>query len=132
MLKQKVVVDSYAWIEYFIGSEKGERVKKMIENPSIDIITPSIVVAEVTSITKREQRDVEEAYSHMTTNTQIITLDAQQARKVGEKHAEIRKTIKDFGMADVIILMTAQSLNAKIITGDPHFKGMKEVSLFLE
>ena len=42
---------------------------------------------------------------------------------------EIRKKIKDFGLADVFVLLTARKLNAKIITGDPHFKGFKEAIL---
>ena len=44
----------------------------------------------------------------------------------GMTHAEIRRKIKDFGLSDAYVLAAARKLNAKILTGDPHFKNMKE------
>jgi predicted nucleic acid-binding protein len=37
--------------------------------------------------------------------------------------------MKDFGLADAYVLATARKLKSKILTGDPHFKGMKEAVL---
>ena len=42
----KYVIDSYAWIEYFMGTKAGEKVKAIIEN-SDEKITPTICLAEV-------------------------------------------------------------------------------------
>ena len=58
-------------------------------------------------------------------------LGAGSNPRIGEESAresetEIRKKIQNFGMADCVILLTARKLNAKIITGDLHFKGFKE------
>jgi hypothetical protein len=33
------VIDSYAWIEHFIGSEKGREVKEIMENAD-EVYTP--------------------------------------------------------------------------------------------
>ena len=38
----------------------------------------------------------------------------------------MRKKFKDFGLIDSMILLTTRKLDAKILTGDPHFKGFKE------
>jgi len=38
----------------------------------------------------------------------------------------MRKTAKDFGLADAYVLATARRLKSKILTGDPHFKSLKE------
>ncbi len=35
-----------------------------------------------------------------------------------------KKTIKDWGMADSVILATARSASAKVVTGDRHFGGL--------
>lgn len=41
-------------------------------------------------------------------------------------HAEIRQVEKDFGLADACVLATARKLKSKVLTGDPHFKNVKE------
>ena len=43
----------------------------------------------------------------------------------GQKHAEMKSKIKDFGLADACVLAGAEKINAKILTGDPHFEGIK-------
>jgi len=40
-----IVLDSYAWIEYFLGSVSGRIVKEYLE--SEEVCTPSIVLVEV-------------------------------------------------------------------------------------
>ena len=42
----KYVIDSYAWIEYFMGTEAGEKAKPLIEG-SEEKITSTICLAEV-------------------------------------------------------------------------------------
>ena len=42
------------------------------------------------------------------------------------KH-ELRKKIKNFGLIDSILVAKQQELNCKIITGDSHFKNLKNV-----
>jgi predicted nucleic acid-binding protein len=39
-----VVYDTYAWIEYFLGTSKGAQVKKLLDKGGY---TPSIVLAEI-------------------------------------------------------------------------------------
>ncbi len=46
------VYDTYAWIEYFRGSEKGAVVKRLLE--SQEGYTPSIVLAEAARKYRRE------------------------------------------------------------------------------
>lgn len=38
----------------------------------------------------------------------------------------MRKTMRDFGLADAYILAAARKLDAKVLTGDKHFEGVKE------
>ena len=123
----KHVIDSYAWIEYFIGSEKGERVKDVLMSHSDEVFIPEVVIAEVVSITAREKRDVEQAYKGLLSFSKIFDSTPDFAKEVGLLHAEMRETIKDFGLADTFVLLTAKKLNAQIVTGDPHFKGLKNV-----
>ena len=121
----KYIVDAWAWIEYFRGTEYGAKLNDILEDPTTDIYTCAITVAEIISKTARESRDVEAAYDMLLSNSQIVKLDEQISKQAGIFHFKMRQTIKDFGIADAFILAAANKLEAKIITGDPHFKGLK-------
>lgn len=51
------------------------------------------------------------------------------SREAGLLHALIRKKIKDFGLIDAFVLLTARKIKARVLTGDNYFKGFKEVIL---
>ena len=53
-----MIFDSYAWVEYFIGSKRGEVAKEYLEGG--EIITPDIVIAEVARKYVREGIDARE------------------------------------------------------------------------
>lgn len=125
----KCVIDAHAWIEYFIGSDRGNKVKKIVESKENEVFSSIITIAEVVSATKRENRDAEERYNDMINLSKIYFISLEFAKEAGILHAETRKKIKDFGLADAFVLLTARKLNAKILTGDPHFKGFKEAIL---
>ena len=57
---------------------------------------------------------------------QEISVDEEISLQAGLIHCEMRKTIKDFGLADAYILATARKLKSKILTGDLHFHEIKE------
>lgn len=122
----KYVIDSWAWIEYLIGSDSGEEVKQIIENKGNEIFTCILSIAEIASMTKRENRDSDSAYKAMLSLSKIYNLDNDLAKEAGLFHAEIKKTIKDFGLIDSFILSIAKKIKAKVVTGDEHFRAIKE------
>lgn len=125
----RYVVDAYAWIEYLIGSEAGSEVNTILENESNEIYTCAVTVAEVISKVSREGRDVEVAYDVLVNNSQVIDVDEELSKETGLLHAEMRKTEKDFGLADAYVLATARKLKSKVLTGDKHFRNVKEAVL---
>ncbi len=125
-MTEKYVIDAYAWIEYLIGREAGTKVKQVIEEENNEIYTSAVTLAEVISKIARQKQNVETAYDILTSNSNIIDINDQLSKETGILHAKMRKTKKDFGLADAYVLATAIKTNAKIITGDPHFKGIKE------
>jgi len=52
----KYVIDSYAWIEYFMGTKAGDEVKSIIEN-SEEKITPTICLAEIYAKTLKVENE---------------------------------------------------------------------------
>ena len=124
-MNKRITADAYAWIEYLDGSKRGEPLRDHI-NERAETFTSAVTLAEIISKAARTGRDYELAYTIITGNSTIITADEQISYKAGILHAEIRKTIKDFGLSDAYVLATARSLDAKILTGDPHFKDIEE------
>lgn len=122
----RYVVDAYAWIEYLIGSESGAKVNAVLEKETNEIYTCAVTVAEVISKVAREGREVQVAYDVLLSNSQIIDVNEELSKETGLLHAEMRKTEKDFGLADAYVLATARKLKSKILTGDAHFKSVKE------
>ena len=124
----KHVIDAYAWIEYLDGTETGRRVGEVIENPD-EIFTCAMTIAEVVSKVARKGMNVKTAYDVLLNNSQVVNADEVLSLEAGLLHFEMRKTLKDFGLADAYVLATARKFKSKILTGDPHFKGMKEAIL---
>ena len=121
----KLVMDAYAWIEYLDGSEAGRKVSALLEN-SDETYTCAMTIAEVVSKVARKAKDVKFAYDVLLSNSQIVNVDEELSLQAGLLHCEMRKTLKDFGLADAYVLATARRLKSKILTGDMHFKNVKE------
>jgi len=122
----KYLIDAYAWIEYLEGSKEGEKVDEFL-NQNNEIFITSITIAEVVSKIKRKNGNSELAYESMIKNTKIIEITPNISKEVGLFHAEIREKIPTFGLADAFLYIVSKKINAKIITGDRHFKDFKEV-----
>ncbi len=122
-----LVFDAYAWLEYLDGSKEGGRVNELINNSENRIFTNNVTFAEVISVVKRRRSDVEIAARAIPSLSHIYEGDLEFYKDVGLLHAEMRQNIPRFGLADAFVLLTARRLGAKVVTGDPHFKGLKEV-----
>jgi len=124
----KYVVDSWAWIEYLIGSDYGAKLNEILDDAA-EVYTCAITLAEVVSKVAREGKDVEVAQDMLSSNSQIISIDEELSKSAGQLHAKMRQTQKDFGLADAFVIALANRLKAKIVTGDPHFKGVNDTVL---
>lgn len=130
------VIDSYAWIEYFKASAEGERAKRYVEGEGS--ATPSIVVAEVSRKLLREVEAGKETLDQRTrhiefirASSQILDLTFDTAVMAGENAVEMRKRVAGWGLADSIVLMHAREAGARVVTGDEHFRKVKE-ALFIK
>jgi predicted nucleic acid-binding protein len=124
----KYVIDAYAWIEYLDGSEAGNKVRVLLEKAD-EICTCAMTIAEVVSKVARKGKDVQVAYDVVLSNSQIVNVDEELSLQAGLLHFEMRKTLKDFGLADAYVLATARKQKSKVLTGDAHFKNVKEAVL---
>ncbi len=120
-----MLLDSFAWMEYFMGTNKGEKVKRSAEGNS-QLYTSPIVIAEIYSKSLRTDGNAQERTDFIMKRCAVVTLDEKIAIEAAKIHAENKVKTPDFGLADAIILASARSRNMKVLTGDSHFKNFND------
>jgi len=127
-MNYRYVLDSYAWVEYIIGTRMGRFVQSFLEMAE-QCYTPSIVIAELSTKFEREnkQKEWEMFFKFIKNKSSIVPLDSNLANQSGKMKIELREKEKTIGLADAIIYQTAINLNASLITGDKHFEDFPEI-----
>jgi len=126
-----MLLDTYAWIEYFSGSEQGIIVKDYLDN---DAISCSITLAEISRKYSREgfkDNEIRKRLLFIASKSLLKEISIEIAFGVVDAYKELDRNAKrehlDMpSLADAIILATARIEAVKVVTGDPHFKGLKE------
>ena len=129
----KIVIDAYAWIELLIGSERGNKIKELMENAE-EVYTPSTVLAETARKFLREGTDEKtiNTWLEIITNASVITqIDSATALEAAKCQIELSQQAKISkqntpSLFDAIVYATARINQCKIITGDDHFKNLPE------
>ena len=133
-----LVVDSYAWIELFLGTAKGDKTKRLILEAE-EVRTPDIVLAEISRKYSREKIDLNTVRARLETvsSTSIVTeIDTSLAIKTGPIYLELKEKAKREhlnipSLFDAIVLATARAHSSSVVTSDEHFRGLTE-TIFLE
>lgn len=120
------VIDAYAWIEYFDGTLLGEKVKALIEDKRNIVYTNVLTIAELSGRFSKTNKNFDEAKKITTSLSAIYNITSDFAEEVGKLHVELKKERKHMGLVDAFVLLTARKLNAKVVTGDEDFRGLKE------
>ena len=116
----KVIIDSYGWIEYFSEGKLAVKYSKYIEKSNPDeYFTPSIIIYEVYKKLKSfyTEEDAIIAIANIENCTTVVDIDTKFVIKGAD--SSLRQKLP---MADAIIWGISDIIDAKIITSDPHFK----------
>ena len=129
----KIVVDAYAWIEVFLGSEVGLHAKKIIEEADY-VMTPGTVLAEVARKYVREgvaEPTIRKRLATILETSEPVEVDADLAVEAARAAVKLDKRAASSGLRKPslfggIVLASATRNEAKVLTGDEHFKGLAE------
>lgn len=124
----RYIIDSYAWLEYFMGSEAGRKVKEIIDNEADEKLTPSICLAETyAKILKTEdEENAEIRRAFIKSRSALISLDGDLAVEAAKTDVAMKRKVQNWGLADSIVLSTARDRKGKVVTGDPHFRELDD------
>lgn len=126
--ESRVLFDTYAWIEYFRGSQEGSTVKEYVESDMV-IFTPTIVIAELSDKYRRVGKIEEwkENRRHIVElRSQMVSLSPNSADNAGKIKNDMRRRYSDFPLADGMILAIAREMECRVLTGDEHIRGLEE------
>lgn len=125
----RYLVDSFAWMEYFMGSERGEKVKRIVGDAANECLVSAINIAEIYSKSIRvDGIDLaEDRRSFILSRCAVIDVNDVLAVEAAKIDVDMKKKVKGWGLADSIVLATARASGAKIVTWDKHFQGIAEV-----
>lgn len=129
----RVLVDSYAWVELFLGSGKGFRVRELIESADA-AFTPDTVLAELSRKYLREkfpERLVRERLLAVQGASHVLPITPELAMSASKAYLELVETarkrrLRSPSLFDGLVLGAARQQEAKVVTGDPHFKDLPE------
>ena len=129
----KIVIDSCAWIELFKGSITGSKAKEILEDADV-LYTPDVVLAEIARKYIREgvpEKTVNTRLDQISANSNVVCLDSKLAYESAKCYLQLaentRKTkLNTPSLFDAIVLAATRTLNAKLLTGDQHFKSFPE------
>ncbi|MFH1225301.1 MAG: PIN domain-containing protein [Candidatus Diapherotrites archaeon] len=116
-----MLLDTYAWVEYFNGTAKGETVRALLREKQC--FTSAISLAELSEWCARKGRESGEILGAVKKTSIIIGLDNDLLEAAGRISHGMKCTVKGFGMLDAIILATSRAYSLPVVTGDRHFAG---------
>ena len=129
----KYVFDTYAWVEYLEGTSIGKKIEIYFSNPSYQIFTPTIVLAELSdALTKGNvNKPWEDIIEFVNLHSEKVPISELIASKAGPLKKRLRVSSRGAGIIDAIILACAEVMGATLLTGDPdltHQEGVVDIS----
>ena len=120
----KYLIDTWAWIEFFLETNIGKKIMKILDSEKNQIIISSVNVAEVYKFILREKdlRFAEKALDFMRERSFIIFVSTQ----IAVESAKLNNQLK-IGLGDSLIYATALLNKATLVTEDEHFKKLKNI-----
>lgn len=119
-----ILVDTSAWIEWLIGSKTGDKLSEHLPEHA-EWLVPTMVQLELAKwLTREVGEDKADQVIAFTQVCTVVPLDTDIALAAAEACRE-----HGLATADAIILATARSQGATLLTCDKHFDGLPDVTL---
>ena len=115
----KLLVDSSAWLEFFLGQDKANKILKLMEGNKEGLYTTTANYYEVYHIVTKDfgPKKREEALAVIKDNATLLTITEAIAREAAEIRLE-----HGLSAVDAFTLAASRLANAKVLTADSDFK----------
>jgi predicted nucleic acid-binding protein len=116
-----LLFDTYTWIEFFKGTEKGEKARQLLKKEDA-CFTCAVSLSELAEWALKNGHDADRLCNVVKGLSVLIAPDEDIFLLAGKLNFYRKRTVKDWGMIDSLILATARIYGLKIVTGDRHFE----------
>jgi len=121
------IIDTYAWIEYIEGSDEALKLKHLFLNQNNKFITMECCIAELYGFCLKKNIDFSKILDTVKNSSIILPVMMDTWISAAKIRYELRKNIPHFGLVDSILVAKQKELKCKVISGDPHFKTLKNI-----
>ena len=125
-MKDKVLIDTSAWIEYFRNTrlDLSKQVDEMLSRCSVYV--PKVVIAELVqgAHSEKELSVIQDFFDAFT----VVGEGSDTWQKAGKLSYLLRKKGKTVSLIDCYIAIIAGEQNCAILTLDKHFKDIEKES----
>ena len=111
-----------------MGTKQGEEVESRLAK-STESLTTAVTLAEVVSVALRRKRPTEDKIAAIRSISRVVAPTPDDAIEAGIIHAKTKDMNPNFSIADAFVLQLARKTGAKVLTGDPAFRGIRDAEL---
>ena len=127
-MPDRMVLDSFALISYFLGQTAGPLVAEILEKADrgeVNLAIASVNLGEVLYRVERESNRLKAAEALQvvrTSSVEVVSVDESLAIAASRVKTDLR-----MGYLDCFVVSLAERLEAKILTGDPDFRRVENL-----
>lgn len=123
-------LDTFAWIEYFEGTAKGAKVRTRLDAVEVAYTSPMVLAEVVSKYTRLHgPEDARRRVVFILEHCVLVEHTEDIGVAAGALHAELKPKIEGIGLADCFVLAAARSRKTRVLTGDPHFRGVEDAEM---
>lgn len=123
-----MLLDTSCWVEYFKGTEKGKKIKGLMEKQEVFYTCP-ITIAEISVWCHKNNKPLQDFITSIKKLSVMLDMSEDILAESGKIYHEERKSNGKIGLIDCIIYATAQIHGLILLTKDTDFRNLKDIKM---
>lgn len=123
-----MLIDTSVWVEFFKGTELGNKFKDVLRSEQILFLNP-LTIAELSIWSEKQGQDTKKILEFVYNRSRILELPREILESAGMWHKILRNIKNKIGIIDVLIYISARVNNLTLLTKDYDFVGLAGVEL---
>ena len=123
----KRLIDTSGWVEYFLGTNSGKKIKEIIENE--EVYMSSMTFAEISKWVQINNLDLDLILEKIKSSSVVIHPDEGILVQSGKIYLDLRKLRNKISLIDAIIYTTSIANGINLVTKDNDFRNLVSVEM---
>ena len=119
-----MLLDTSCWVEYFKGTEKGKKIKELMDKQEV-LYTCPLTIAEISVWCRKNNKFPQDFIRSIKNLSIMLDMGEDVMSESGRIYHEAMKKNGKIGLIDCIIYATAQVHGLVLLTKDEDFKELE-------